>query len=213
VKAHVHKNANTHEICNNMADKLAKEVVNNMPEYLDVNDSHYDYYYNNNNNYINAWHKYKFKEECNKNKPTLSDNNDILKLPDGDAMRNELRILTFEEASIINRIRMGYLTKITDVPWMIYNECSCDEKCNLTVKHFLLECKLPEAVEARTKMRTHLIELNPDFSKDEYFNNTDHLLYPHLGCKASVIKTFENLTLRTEQIKWIIEYCRYRFPD
>ena len=33
------------------------------------------------------------------------------------------------------------------------------------------------------------------------------LLYPHLKYKSKELKTFENLTLRTEHLKWVIEYC------
>ena len=62
-------------------------------------------------------------------------------------------------------------------------------------------------------MRTNLIKLDPKFNNDEYFNNVHNILYPHLKFTSKELKTFENLTLRTEHLKWVIEYCRYRFPD
>lgn len=134
-------------------------------------------------------------------------------LPAGDAMLRELRLLTYHEAAILNQIRMGYLTLKSDKPWLNDYICNCDEQSKLTIKHFLLECKLAETVQLRNELRERLINLDQQFHNDEYFNNEHNLLYPHLKYKSKELKTFENLTLRTEHLKWVIEYCRYRFPD
>ena len=55
--------------------------------------------------------------------------------------------------------------------------------------------------------------MDQQFQHDEYFNDVNHLLYPHLQYKSKELKTFENLILRTEHLRWVIQYCRYRFPD
>ena len=214
VRAHVQPNhANIHEQHNIQVDKLANEASAQMPNDIDCNDSYYTYYHNNNNSYINAWHNIQFRNKCNTNIPTLSDNNDILYLPPGDAMLRELRILTYYDAAILNQIRMGYLTLKSDKPWLNYYTCTCDAQSKLTVKHFLLECQSPDTIEMRNELRNQLTTLNPKFNNDTHFNNIHNLIYPHLQYTAKELKSFDNLTLRTEHLQHIIEYCRYRFPD
>ena len=128
-------------------------------------------------------------------------------------MLRELRILTYYDSAILNQIRMGYLTLKSDKPWLNKYQCNCDGQVPLTVKHFLLDCKLPNVVQFRDKLRTELIRLDPQFQSDEHFYNVQHLLYPHLQYNSKELKTFENLILRSEHLRWVIQYCRYRFPD
>ena len=85
------------------------------------------------------------------------------------------------------------MTLKTDVPWYNYYTCTCAGQPRLTIQHFLLDCKLPKATELRHEMRKHLIELQPKFTDDEYFNNMNHLLYPHLEYSSKELKKFENL--------------------
>ena len=216
VKSHVHNDATIHEMRNNKVDKLARTEVQNMIQTnisVDCNNTYYEYYFNNNNNYVNAWHNRQYQMQCMKHESTFSDNNNILHIPDGDAMLNEMRLLTMNESKILNQIRMGYMTLPTDDPWFNNYICNCEDSPRLTVNHFLFECKLPKVIEARTDLQQKLSELNPKFQEMEYFNNFNNLLFPHLEYNSKELRAIDNRFLRHEHLKWIIEYCRYRFPD
>ena len=124
-----------------------------------------------------------------------------------------MRILTYYDAAILNQVRMGYLTLKSDEPWKNMYTCTCDNQPRLTIKHFLLECTNPEVVEIRNEMRAGITSENNKFQDDDYFYDVNHLLYPHLEYSAKELKKFENITLRTTHLQWVIEFCRYRFPD
>ena len=138
-----------------------------------------------------------------------------MNIPNGNVMLNELRLLNYNDAAILNQIRMGYMTLHSDVPWFdtSYYECNCELHPRLTIQHYFLECTLPKLVEARTNLQHYLSQLNSKFEDNDYFNNMNHLLYPHLEYTSKELKTIENIFRRHEHLKGIIQFCRYRFPD
>ena len=105
------------------------------------------------------------------------------------------------------------MTQPTDERWTNYVECTCEDHPRLTVQHFLFDCPDPERVQRRNDLQESLSQVNPKFTEMEYFNNIKNILFPRLYYKSSELRTYDNLVLRHKHLQWVINYCRYGFPD
>ena len=215
VRAHTKKDQSqtSHERRNNYVDYLARQACKEFTDPLNAEMATYEYYFDNNNNYINAYYNRMYQIMGNNHQNTISDHNLLLQLPNTNHMMNEMRYLSYQDSRIINQIRCGYTTLPTDPPWINHYNCGCPGTPQFTVQHRLLECQLPAYTEARKDIRSQLIELNSEFSKDDYFNNLNNLLFPHLHYKSKELKQFENIINRVNILMIMAQYCRYRFPD
>ena len=203
---------------NNIVDGLAvnARIKNNN---MDIDSSYYEYYLSNNNKYVNAFHNELFNIKCDnqfhlKQKDHMGDHNILLLMNKTDAFLREMRLLSYNDAQAINRVRMGYMVLPENGNWIDNRICECSDNTHiykLTVQHYFYECELFNA--QRIELQNHLSELNMDFKNNDYFYNINNLLFPHLNYNIQENKNFETIINRVKILMSVALYCRYRFPD
>ena len=107
-----------------------------------------------------------------------------------------------------------------------YIEPICDD-CGvpLTTQHFLIECKNEGLVERRKELQKDLQTLDPQYNEKLQHLMNPHattqqkmdmmtwLLYPHLLYNYNELNQFTIKLIKYNNLKMLLHYCRYRFPD
>ena len=108
---------------------------------------------------------------------------------------------------------MGYQNIDENYDFTTTTYCECDNNTIKTAAHVILECPTELRLQNRELLKSKLIEIDKDFAKDDVFNDIDLLLFPHLKYPKSQLNNINNILLRINILKIILDYCRYQFPD
>ena len=123
---------------------------------------------------------------------------------------------------LLSTIRMGYTQKSGEDRFI---EPICDCGNPLTTQHFLIECKNDELINRRRDLKNELEKMEPKYNEKLHnlMNpNATHaqkldmmniLLYPHLLYKYNELNEFTIKLIKMNNLKMLLQYCRYRFPD
>ena len=153
---------------------------------------------------------------------TRSTNTTLLDLNYTKELLKELRMLSYKDTKLITQLRLGYM-QIEGEDRFIEPVCNCGAP--LTTQHFLIECKDNELVERRRDLKNELETMEPQYkeklhylmnpyaSQQQKMDMMTLLLYPHLLYNYNQLNEFTNKLIRFNNLKMLLCYCRYRFPD